>query len=317
MQKRIHRWLRLSFLVTITIFFLGACGGNIVNNFPSSNTSPVATRLVKHAMGETKVPLHPKRIVALDSCALDHALALGVKPVGAPHYYFTDSPYLKGKVEGIEDIGSPANLEKVLALKPDLILGVPYDNNVIYTLTSQIAPTVLADFDGGKEWREALPLFGEALGKPDAAKQALANYYARIEKFKTQMGDRLKEIEVSLINLYPEGYGLYQEDTFAGLILKDAGLSRPPSQSLPVNGQVIISQERIPEIDADVLFVPNTDKFDMQKLLDKLQKDPLWSRLDVVQQGKVYKVGIYWFSCSSLAANAVIDDLFKYLVNTP
>jgi iron complex transport system substrate-binding protein len=236
MQKRIHRWLRLSFLVTITIFFIGACGGSIANNSPSSNTSPVATRLVKHAMGETRVPLNPKRVVALDTCALDHALALGVKPVGAPHYYLADSPYLKGKVEGIEDIGSPTNLEKVLALKPDVILGVPYDNKEIYNLTSKIAPTVLADFDGGKEWREALLLFGEALGKLDAAKQVLADYYARLEKFKAQMGDRLKEIEVSLINIYPNGYGLYQEDTFAGLILKDAGLSRPPSQSLPVKG---------------------------------------------------------------------------------
>ncbi len=317
MKKRIHRWLRLSLIVALTIVFIGACGGNISKNYSSSNTSSVSTQLVKHAMGETKVPLNPKRIVALDSCALDHALALGVKPVGAPHYFFADSPYLKGKVEGIEDIGSPANLEKVLALKPDVILGVTYDNDEIYNLTSQIAPTVLAKGDGGKEWREALPLFGEVLGKPDAAKQVLADYYARLEKFKTQMGDRLKEIEVSLINIYPNGYGLYQEGTFAGLILKDAALSRPPSQSLPVKGQVIISHERIPEINADVLFVPITDKFDMPKLLDKLQKDPLWSRLDVVRQGKVYKVGIYWFSCSSLAANAMIDDLFKYLVNTP
>lgn len=317
MKKRIHWWLRLSLLVTLTTVFIGACAGDVSQNSLSSNSSPTSTKLVRHAMGETKVPLNPKRLVALDSCALDHALALGVKPVGAPHDFFADSPYLKGKVEGIEDIGSPANLEKVLALKPDVILGVTYDNGKIYNLSSQIAPTILVESNGGKEWREALPLFGEVLGKPDAAKQALADYYARIEKFKTQMGDRLKKIEVSLINLYPEGYGLYQEDTFAGLILKDAGLPRPPSQSLSVKGQVIISQERIPDIDGDVLFIPNTDKFDMQKLLDQLQKHPLWSRLDVVQQGKVYKVGIYWFSCSSLAANAVIDDLFKYLVNAP
>ncbi len=46
----------------------------------------------------------------------------------------------------------------------------------------------------------------------------------------------------------------------------------------------------------------------------QLQKEPLWSELKVVQQGKVYVVGQYWLFGSYLSANRVLDDLFKYLL---
>ncbi|PSB23096.1 iron-siderophore ABC transporter substrate-binding protein, partial [filamentous cyanobacterium CCP2] len=44
---------------------------------------------------------------------------------------------------------------------------------------------------------------------------------------------------------------------------------------------------------------------------------PLWSTLSAVQQGRVYEVPGYWIGDGPIAANAVIDDLFKYLVETP
>ncbi|MEO0836217.1 MAG: hypothetical protein AAFY16_09560 [Cyanobacteria bacterium J06642_3] len=49
-------------------------------------------------------------------------------------------------------------------------------------------------------------------------------------------------------------------------------------------------------------------------MLASLKADPLWSKLEAVQQEKVYEVGDYWIGNGVIAANAVLDDLHKYLV---
>jgi iron complex transport system substrate-binding protein len=51
-----------------------------------------------------------------------------------------------------------------------------------------------------------------------------------------------------------------------------------------------------------------------QTALERLQADPLWAKLNAVQQGRVYEVPDYWIGLGPLAAQAVIDDLFTYLL---
>ncbi|PHM05703.1 ABC transporter substrate-binding protein [Nostoc sp. 'Peltigera malacea cyanobiont' DB3992] len=78
---------------------------------------------------------------------VEPTFALGVKPIIAPKDAVDKLRQLVGKLKGIEDIGleSP-NLEKLLRIKPDLILGLSSHQD-IYSLLSHIAPTVLATFD--------------------------------------------------------------------------------------------------------------------------------------------------------------------------
>jgi iron complex transport system substrate-binding protein len=270
-------------------------------------------------MGKTNVPVNPQRVVAIEPCSLDHALALGVKPVGTSHHYMKRL-HSDETVEGIEDTGHPVDLEKVLALKPDLILGdVWAADDTVYDLLSQIAPTVIVEDESGSEWQASLAIYADALGKADVAKQIVETYYTRLEKFKTQMGERLHNIKVSAIAISPTGFDLYPESTYIGSILKDAGLPRPPSQSQfssesnrRLHG---LSKEHIPDLDGDVLLILNVNSPDTQEALKQLREDPLWLQLKAVQQGTVYGMGLYSMSCGPIAVNSVIDDLFKYLVD--
>jgi iron complex transport system substrate-binding protein len=53
-------------------------------------------------------------------------------------------------------------------------------------------------------------------------------------------------------------------------------------------------------------------------VFESFKKRPLWKKLKAVQQGRIYLVnGYVWTGSSYLAANAVINDLYKYLINTP
>ena len=111
---------------------------------------------------------------------------------------------------------------------------------------------------------------------------------------------------------------MYKKGSFAGTILEDAGLSRPPAQQ-GKDVQTKISKERILDADGDVMFIwtysNNAEqKAEAETALQQLQADPLWSKLNVVQKGEVYEVGEHWLGTGAVAANLVIDDLFEYLV---
>lgn len=317
--KQVRRAIRLLLLMILTIGVITACSGQLSQKTasPQPQQPSADCRMVKHAVGETCVPANPQRVIVLGNTELDNVLALGVKPVGVAMAFAPG--HVKEKLAGVEDVALyPPNLEKILLLKPDLILGSKYLGDV-YPQLSQIAPTVFDEGSTSGTWKQQLMLYAEALGKTQVAQQLMNDYNARLEKFKAQMGEQLKQTEVSVLNIRPTLVRLYRKNTFCGTILEDAGLSRPPDpyKDLPI---VDINKERLRDIDADVLFVWTYDDEMLsrepgaQTALKQLKGDPLWSQLSAVQKGKVYEVPGYWIGAGPLSANLVIDDLFKYLV---
>lgn len=325
------RFFMPGIIAALLSLLLAACGGGQAPAGQSAASTPAPAkqeaqpaakpaetakeRVVKHALGETKVTGNPQRVVVLDTGELDIVLALGVKPVGA---VIADAEsaypaYLKDKVDGVKQVGTIAqpNLETIATLKPDLILTNTLRHEKIYDKLSQIAPTVV-----GKRpnfWKDNLKLYAEALGKPAEADKLLGDYNKRLEEFKQKMGDRLGKTKVSLIRSMPDHARIYLNDSFSGAILKDAGLGRPQSQDKP-NVFERVTEERIPDMDGDVIFsfYYGREKGDS---LAKIFKNPLWSQLQAVKQGKVYEVndGTWGLGLGPMAANLVVDDLFKYL----
>jgi iron complex transport system substrate-binding protein len=251
---------------------------------------------------------------------------MGIKPLASQ----TDVlPHLQDRLEGITILGWPLNLEKVTALNPDLIIGsADGEETQTYDLLSQIAPTVLADLEISGDWKQMVRFVGEVLGEPAAATEVLNNYDQRIDQLKQKMEARAQNLEISVIRLYPEKITLYQKDSFIGRILDDAGLKRPPSQQLSADQalaaadnpiQVSISKELLEKADGDVIFVVTYSyhkqrERELKTRMENLKTDPLWSHLEAVQRDRVYPVGSHWIVSGPLAANAVIDDLFHYLI---
>lgn len=287
-----------------------------------SSTPDRGTRLVKHAMGETKVPASPQRVVVLDTGALANALALGVKPVGADLGGGAFVGYLGDRVQGIQgvvgDTGEP-NLETVLRLKPDLIIGTRTLNETIYDKLARIAPTVLAQAHPSQEWKAYLTFVGEALGKPREARELLADYDARLAEFKRRMGDRLATTTVSIVRSRPENVQVYLKGTFAGSVVAEAGLPRPPAQDRApekyADNFENVSLELIPQLDAEVLFWVGRNEKEGAGIKQMIEH-PLWSQLDAAKQGRVYEVpfDVWVAGWNIIGANLLLDDLFKYLV---
>ena len=328
--RKLNRSALLFILAATATLLTSACNGKATNTVSRSDTSKPtdACRDISHAMGSTCVPISAERIIVLDPIMLDAVLSLDEKPVGAPLEIMY--PALETYTQGIANLGDvgAVKLEQVLQLEPDLILGLS-SNAQIYPQLSQIAPTILRRFEHSGEWKANFSFVGEVLGKMEQVEQVMDNYYQRIHSLEKQAnnGDNLihlTEIEVSVVRIYSDRIATYTRPGFIGTVLEDAGLARPYSQDLNLEEtmamagnpiQYYLSKEVLDKADGDAIFViVGNWNNEIDTVLADLKADPLWSTLEAVQRNAVYEVGDHWTFGGPIAANAVIDDLSRYLL---
>ena len=336
-SKRKSSLWSAALLLLAMLLVLSACGGG--NNTPAEDppattnaeagaeqpADPPAeetqdeTRQVEHAMETTELTGTPKRVVVLTQEGTEALLELGVTPVGAVNSGLGDGwfPHIADQMEGVTELGdeSQPNLELILSLQPDLIIGNKIRHEEIYSQLKEIAPTVLsADLAG--QWKVNFALYSEAVNKQAEGEQAMADYDAHIEEAKTALGDKT-QLEVSLVRFLPETVRIYQKDTFAGTILSDLGVARPESQDVD-NFMEVIEKERIEALDGDVMFFFNAD-YDEEKGGTKNQQawmaDPLFANLNVGQNDTAFQVDeVIWnLSGGIMSANLLIDQLVEKL----
>lgn len=270
-------------------------------------------RLMSHAMGDTCVPQNPMRVVVLDTGELDNALALGATIVGAPvNDALQYQAYLSDQLTGITDIGaiSTPNLEVIISLAPDLILGSQQRYEDIYDQLSQIAPTVFTA-SLRVPWQDNFVVHADALNKSDEAQTLLALYADRIAQVQANLGDAL-DTTISVIRFRPGQVRLYLKSSYIGYILQDVGLQRPDSQNQDVFSAEI-SLEQVQDADADYIFITGyaQDDSDLQTFLNS----PLWQTLTAVQNGRAIDVDDdTWVSGLGVqSALLVLDDLERIL----
>lgn len=282
------------------------------------------TRTIQHAMGQTEITCSPQRIVTLGQGATDSLLALGVKPVGIVDPWGGEwYDYLADQVEGIPSLGSELepNLETIVSLNPDLIIGSKIRHEAIYDQLSEIAPTVFAETIG-RVWQENMLLYAEAACLEDEAAKLVAAWDERIADFREKMGDKLAT-EVSLVRFRSDEARIYTTG-FPGSILHDAGLARPEEQYFPIEEwdeapQVItLSKEQIPMMDGDVMFYMVSDwgNTEATELQEDWIDEPLWQTLSVVQSGQTYPVNEQHWNLGGgvQAANRLLDDLYQFFL---
>jgi iron complex transport system substrate-binding protein len=304
------------------ILFCGLVAALVIacNSSPPPTPSASADcRMVDHAAGSTCVPKNPERVVVLGVATIGNTLALGVKPVGTILYFDKNNPppYLAGKLEGVEIVGTgnQPNLETIAILKPDLII-MMYPDQGSYDQLAQIAPTVADDWFGFDDWKDHFNFVANVLGKTEKSEQVWAHYEQRIQKLRETLGDRYQDVEISVIRVCCNNLASDVKNSFSGTIIDDVGLRRPPAQDSVRGGLVVFSEELITEkLNGDIIFAIVDDDDDSERFFAQLQQNPLWNQLKAVQEGKVYPVNLAtWRGGSPLAADAVVDDLFKYLV---
>ncbi|MEW2063718.1 iron-siderophore ABC transporter substrate-binding protein [Streptomyces sp. NPDC007002] len=308
-------------LTTVAALTLAACGSSGGSGSDSAPASD-ATRTVKTAMGDVKVPKAPRRVVVLDTAELDSALTLGVKPVGATHADVASGflNYLpKEQVAGIEDVGQmmTPNLEAIAGLKPDLILTSKIRHGDQYAELSRIAPTVMTE-STGYPWKENFRVHAEALGKQAEAEMVTDGYADHVADVTKALGgeEKAAATEVSMVR-FVEGADIriYGRKNYIATILADVGLGRPAITDQAKDGfSYDVSPERIDLADADVVF--HSTYGDPKKAKETTTTGSgLWKNMDAVKNGRVFAVDdqLWIQGIGYTAADTILGELHRSL----
>ncbi|PDY46091.1 iron(III) dicitrate-binding protein [Bacillus pseudomycoides] len=279
--------------------------------------------VIKHAMGETTIKRIPKRVVVLTNEGAEALLAVGVTPVGStkPRAGEEWYPHLAKELKDTKVVGTErdVNLEAIMKLKPDLIIGNKMRHEKVYEQLKEIAPTVYSETLRG-DWKENFTLYTKAVNKEKEGQKALDDYKKRIEAIKEKLGDKIVS-KVSIIRFVPGDVRIYQKNSFSGVVLQDIGFKRPPLQDKDDFAIKGVTKEQIPNMDGDYLFYFTSDK-DANKnnegntIAKEWTEDPLFKQLQASKNNKVFEVDeVIWNTAGGIkAANLMLDDIEKYFL---
>jgi iron complex transport system substrate-binding protein len=291
---------------------LTACGSS--SESASSSGAPAsstATRTVASAFGQVSVPAQPQRVVALGESALDAALALGVRPVGAlaarggtgVPAYLTE---LAGPVPIVGTVRE-TNLEEVVKARPDLILTSAGTTRQQYDALAALAPTVVPVSTGTGEWQAETRAHAEALGRTAQADAVLRELDGRAAALAAQPGLGT----ATVVRWMPNGPLVMSGSLMAGRLVAASGEKLTAVSAFSDKPHTDpLSLEALGQIDADRLYLATLNA-DGAKALEEAKASPAFARLTAVQRNRVVTVdGGFWSSSSGpVAADRVLDDI--------
>ncbi|UYN98961.1 MAG: iron-siderophore ABC transporter substrate-binding protein [Devosia sp.] len=271
-------------------------------------------REITHALGVSDVPDNPQRIVVLTNEGTEALLAVGITPVGAVKSWLGNPWYdhIAADMADVTVLGeeSAVNLEVLVSLEPDLILGTKQRHEAIYEQLSAIAPTVISERLRG-DWKVNMALYTDAAGKGEEGKAALDAFDVRVGALSSALGASLEE-EISIARFMAAQTRIMFKDSFSGLILSQLGFHRPAAQDKDEFAEEI-TKERIPEFEGDrlIYFTYETGNGEADAVASDWLADPLWQNLAVVKAGKVHEVSdAIWNTAGGyIAANLMLDDI--------
>jgi iron complex transport system substrate-binding protein len=323
MKRSVRRTLSLFLLGALISSLILACAQRVPQTSTDLESKQVVTscRVVKHARGKACIPYNPQRIVTLDFNSFAAALVLDVEPIAT---WITtevedDFDYFKAESNRVEIFRSPTgqpNLEKLVTLSPDLIVVISHSAfEAVYQYLPSIAPTVILPWvEIMGDWQRQTEELARILEKSDIFTQKMDDYHQRIRELKQQFNQEQK-IKASFMFVATGQLVMARENSFAGKILKDLGILNPLFEGSG-DLDLTISEEVLPEVDSDAIFLAPLQQDD-HTVIDKLREDPLWLQLIAEEQDQVYLVDFsVWRGLNFFAAQRVLDDVSKYLLNT-
>ncbi len=212
---------------------------------------------------EVSIPVQPLRIVSLHDTQLTIPLIeLGIMPVGSHGRGDTvETAFIRASAaitgvdfdnSDIEWVGNyPADIEKVAAMNPDLIVTTAWQPADLEQLRA-IAPTVQLNSDMHSDW-EIYATLAEITGTTDRLQIMEQRYQAQIDLIREAIDTQ--SIMVSTIHASDGRFFAYNPYGNIGKVLVDAGFQRPAAiEAIPLNDSIDVGAESLLDFDADFIM---------------------------------------------------------------
>jgi iron complex transport system substrate-binding protein len=312
----------------------------------ASQASPAgACRTIKqniaNVSGETTICGHPQRIAVLGDYPLDLLVTLGMEPLAfgpTGRYTATDTlepakirylgQFLKTPQINLESRNEP-NLERLVAMQPDLIVGELVNKDKLYSELAKIAPILLVDsFD----WQGSLKSIGNALDHDAAAQTFLDSYRQREQATKAALASyrdahpRMLVVAAAAEDL-KDGvivarspdflHQIFSNLGFEWLTATDPGLEWYGSQTtIPLDQMIAMDPDTVIVVVYGYEPMPSGETtFDVGKLKRAWEATPQLKSMRAMREGRVHFVDYgRWLNIHGPhGAEFVLSDLEKLL----
>ena len=262
---------------------------------PTVATQESVTRTeIDRTGASVTMPSHPKRVVILNTANIDMYLAVEGTIVGR-----MDAASLTGelqkKVKDIPSVGNTYNpdVEKIISLYPDLVIGMNIANHIKLreTLASVNIPLYINNLDSFEDVNRSLQLFGELTNHPNISKVQIEKVNTVFAEYQAKIKDKPHPKTLLLLGT-PGNLNVSTDHSFSGNLLDTLGADnigkymKSEAPYVPLSLEFI--QEQNPERIIFVVMYP--DPSIKESFLKEMQMNPAWHHVKAVETGQIHYV---------------------------
>jgi iron complex transport system substrate-binding protein len=274
-----------SILISTFLFFIL----NLNLLLVSSNAVNYPLTIIDITETAVTIPQEPQRIISIAPSNTEILFALGLedKIVGITNYC-----NFPEETKNIEKIGEtfPLNLEKIVSLKPDLILAYAGQLNEIPRLRELGLKVIVIEPLNLQETLKSIQMVATIGGIPEKGNILVENLSQRIDQIKTEVSNLeiTKKPKVFIGGIYETIWTPGEGTLFNELISLAGGINIAAGFS----GWAKISPEFIVKEDPDIIIIPigAMNPGDELKIKENIYQRPGWSNLSAVKTQKIFIV---------------------------
>ncbi|MBS8263812.1 ABC transporter substrate-binding protein [Mesobacillus boroniphilus] len=276
--------LLMPFLLML-VLVLSACGGGEKTEKSSEEKKEDTPETITYQSenGAVEVPANPERVIVLSSFA-GNVMALDVNIVGVDAWSKMNPRF--EKLQGVEEV-TDENLEKIIELNPDLIIGLSNIKNV--DKLNEIAPTVTFTY-GKLGYLEQHLEIGKVLNKEKEAQEWIENFKADSkaagEEIKAKIG---ADATVSVIENFDKELYVFGDNWARGteILYQEMGLNMPEKvkDAALEPGYYAISPEVLSEYAGDYVVFSKNAEGDTS-----FQQTETYKNIPAVKNDRVFEV---------------------------
>lgn len=284
--------MRFAFVALLTLFFLLSSGCSAATSAsrpevfppatPPPGASPFPLTVTDDAGREVTIEAEPRRIVSLAASNTEILFAVGAgeKVVGVDQY--SDFPPAAREKPTVGGYSRP-DLEKIVALEPDLILGTGiHVKATLPELERRGLTSVIVDPRDVKGVMEKIRLVGKATGRRKEAEALADALLARVESVaaRLQEAEPVRTFYELSPSLHTAGPGSFVDDLIrlAGGANVAAGAGKEWPQ---------MNQEALFLADPEVILLADHGAGETP---EQVAARPGWSRITAVKTGRVVAI---------------------------
>ena len=267
----------------LLVLILGACNSETKETKASEKKEEPTTITYESETGPIEVPADPQRVVVLSTFA-GNVAALDVNLVGVDSWSKSNPGY-DSFLTDVEEV-SEENLEKIIELNPDLIIGLSTVQNL--EKIKEIAPTVTFTYGKADYLTQHLEI-GKLLNKEQEAQTWIDDFKER----STVAGEDIKAVigedaTVSVFENFDKQLYVFGDNWGRGteVIYQAMGLKMPDKvkEMALEAGYYALSLEVLPEYAGDYVILSKVADQD-----NSFQETDVFKNIPAVQNGKLFE----------------------------